>query len=294
MANSNVQRIPRQPYESNAYGKVSNMSAAPSSGTVVPFPQDRIRNIERTTRTNTGAKDGYPTIDDQFYEKTYGQAGIQLGNRTDNKADSTTAANVQYAPPRENRGIGSMPRVRRKKKRKSAAYKAGKVAARVRVSIANGWIIGWVMFWYTFVQLPFAVMSAVGLGAAATIYSYISNLPGGRTVLELGGNVLTIGGNAAAIFSKIVEFVATHFFNLPFNPLLVFLIPFILLFALGLMQLLICWFIYSITGIKSLSGSYSSAKKATFLFAAIGTVIPFLNLFPLILIWTSVVWFKPK
>jgi len=292
MANSNVQRIPRQPYESNAYGKVSNTSAAPSSGRVVPFPQDRIRNIERTTRTNTGAKDGYPTIDDQFYEKTYGQAGIQLGNRTDNKADSTTAANVQYAPPRENRGIGSMPRVRRKKKRKSAAYKADKVAARVRVSIANGWIIGWVMFWYTFVQLPFAILSAVGLGMAAAIYNLLAALDPTENDAILSRVVE--GVIQADTISGWIGYFAKLLLGLDFNPVMLFIFPFILIFALSVLQLLVCWFMYTLIGVKPLSGSYASAKTTTFVLAGVGSVIPILNLFPLILIWTSVVWFKPK
>ena len=66
------------------------------------------------------------------------------------------------------------------------------------------------------------------------------------------------------------------------------------MFNRNLFQLILAWFAFSLAGVRSLSGEASSAKLGTFALAAIGICIPVLNLFPLILIWTTVVWLKPR
>ena len=167
---------------------------------------------------------------------------------------------------------------------------AEKVTTRAKVTAANGWIMGWVTFWYVTFQLPFAVISTAGLGITAAIYATISSFLGDGFTAFLVNNI----EDAFETFSGALAIAAKVAFGISFDPILLFFIPFILIFTLGALQLLLCWFVYSVLGIHSLSGKGSAAKVGLFLLALIGICIPVLNLFPLILFWTGFVWCRPR
>ena len=164
-------------------------------------------------------------------------------------------------------------------------------AARVKVTVANAWITSWVLFFYFTIQLPFAILSSAGLGITAYIYSVAESFT--QTTI---GNLLfyVFGGALVRFIENAVVSAMNFFFGIAVDPMVLFLLPFLLVFALGLMQLILSWFVYSILGIKSLSGQAASAKVGLFLLAIVGTVVPFLNLLPLIALWTAIVWIKPK
>lgn len=170
---------------------------------------------------------------------------------------------------------------------------APKLSARVRVSAVNGWLMSWMVFWYVTVQLPFAVLSTAGLGMAAAVYTVVARFTPDSGFLT-GVIDATVGLEVFRDVASAVLSVALRFFGLSFDPLLLFLIPFALVFGLGLLQLMGAWFVYALCGLNPLSGRASTAKNGMFLLALLGTCVPVLNLFPLTLLWCVVVWLYPK
>lgn len=237
-----------------------------------------------------GANPTSPTISDSANER-YRNAGLsgQLPANNNEPPDQ----NYGFVEPtyinEDEPYQTNFVRKSKKKKRKKTSM-AGKAITKAKVSAANAWIVGWVIFFYTTVQLPFAVVSTAGLGITAYIYSYLESVVG-ETVSDF---VLTNLIQAGTVFSSVIRFIAERFYGIEFNPILLFYVPFFLVLILAALQLLICWFVYGMLGIKSLSGSAGGIKISLFLLALIGTATPVLNMFPLILLWTGFVWLRPK
>lgn len=195
-----------------------------------------------------------------------------------------TAANDNYAP-------SSVPVVRKKMKVKHKVSGSTKTVARLKLTAINGWVTAWAVFWYLSVQLPFALISTVSLGMAAAVYSSLSSV----TEVEGRGGVINYVLNAVEVVAaSALLAVSKILFGLNFDPTLIFIAPFALIFLFVLSQLLLTWFVYSLAGIKSLSGEKGGLKSITFMMAGVGCVIPVLNLFPLIFLWMIMVWKYPK
>ena len=112
--------------------------------------------------------------------------------------------------------------------------------------------------------------------------------------ITLPDRVLSMVGEFELSTFAVINEISSYSFGISFDPIILFIVPFALIFLLGIFQLILVWFIYSFAGIKSLSGKAAGAKNALFLIAGVGMVIPILNLFPLILLWMLVVWRYPK
>lgn len=226
------------------------------------------------------SRDLHPTIDQRFRTEQY----PPIPPETDTPPVSGRVQHVQvtYGPPA----------TKRRRKRRPKRSVAAKASARVRVSAVNGWIIAWAGFWYVSFQLPMAILSAVGFGISAAIYALVANLTESDGFLS-GVIDATVGVEIFTDLARAIATAALRFYGLSFDPLILFLLPFIVLFALGLLQLMSAWFVYAMCGLKPLSGRASTAKIATFLLALIGICIPLLNLFPLIVVWCLVVWLYP-
>jgi hypothetical protein len=162
--------------------------------------------------------------------------------------------------------------------------------ARVRVTSANVWIGSWAMFWYLTFQLPLAVMSAAGLGMAYAVYQAITTNAVGRFLLPIIESVVKSTSNELEAILK----WALKLFGINFDPMLLFITPFALVFLLGIFQLILTWFVYSAMRVKSLSGKAGGLKGLLFILAGVGYAIPILNMFPLIFLWMAVVWVHPK
>jgi len=170
--------------------------------------------------------------------------------------------------------------------RKGARY----AAAKLKVSTINMWVGSWATFWYLSFQLPFALVSIAGLGMGAIVYQTVASVIG-ETATNLVLKTLYATGASTAELIKSASELA---FGFSFDPIILFIAPFALIFMLGVFQLVLVWTIYNLAGIKSLSGERSGVKNTMFLIAGIGMVIPVLNLFPLIFLWMMVVWKYPK
>jgi len=280
-----------QPYFSKAAQRpqpipADNTNAAPKQDRVVNGPWGKTQ----TTYKASNAPVRSAQSNDEIFNESYAKAGMQPANL--NRApDQTSKARTTYeAPsniPRVSRAYPSrVPKIKRKKK-----VSTGKMLlARVRVTTANTWIGGWAMFWYLTFQLPLAVISAAGLGMAYVVYVSIQSMPGSRFLLPMIEGIVE---STSSFAGAVIEW-ALSLFGIDFDPILLFITPFALVFLLGLFQLILTWFLYSILGIKSLSGKAGGIKGLMFVLAGIGYAIPILNLFPLIFLWMAVVWIHPK
>jgi len=280
-----------QPYFSKAAQRpqpipADNTNAAPKQDRVVNGPWGKTQ----TTYKASNAPVRSAQSNDEIFNESYAKAGMQPANL--NRApDQTSKARTTYeAPsniPRVSRAYPSrVPKIKRKKK-----VSTGKMLlARVRVTTANTWIGAWAMFWYLTFQLPLAVISAAGLGMAYVVYVSIQSMPGSRFLLPMIEGIVE---STSSFAGAVIEW-ALSLFGIDFDPILLFITPFALVFLLGLFQLILTWFLYSILGIKSLSGKAGGIKGLMFVLAGIGYAIPILNLFPLIFLWMAVVWIHPK
>ncbi len=282
------QALPRQPYDSPAYNrpkKAANDNQARHN--VRHFPADRTRGakIERSQRASKNP--GYKTTSDNFSD-TYEKAGLS-GQRQNEQAqpanDNDRTRNVDATYTTQPQYNNVVP-FRRKKKVSAAS----KISARVRVSAANVWILPWAISFYLIVQLPFAFISIAALGMTFAAYEAVSSVIGDTATGFLVEKIGYIGSS----FSTAVERAAEFLFGISFNPIMLFAAPFVLVFLLGMGQILLCWGVYLFTGTKSLSGKASTAKQTAFLFAIFGTFIPVLSLLPVIPIWSAVVWRYPQ
>ncbi|MEO0487637.1 MAG: hypothetical protein AAF092_17185 [Pseudomonadota bacterium] len=163
----------------------------------------------------------------------------------------------------------------------------------------NLWINAWVFAVYVKIQLPLAIVSTAAMGIAAAIFAAIKSVNEmegftGFVVQTAITGIETVVGAFGKAFSEVVLGAAQLVFGLGFDPMALFMIGFLVVSSLGAIQILLAWFVYFIAGIHSLSGEAVGAKWAAFLLAVVGICIPILNLFPLILLWTAVVWVKPK
>jgi hypothetical protein len=277
----NVDR--QQPYTNPAYDRPQRIPA--------DNRRQREQNIKREDRRQPSTSRNTRPTTDQIFNDQYADAGVQPTSIADKPADRTSRAQTTYTTPSSVPKVSrtyqsSLPKIKRKKK-----VSVAKMAlARVRVTTANAWIGSWAMFWYLTFQMPLAVMSAAGLGMAYAVYTSIVALPGGKFLLVAVEGFADVTGDRI----KAILDWAGSLFGITFDPLLLFITPFALVFLLGLFQLIFTWFIYSLMRIKSLSGTAGGLKGLMFILAGVGYAIPILNLFPLIFIWMIVVWIHPK
>jgi len=205
--------------------------------------------------------------------------------------DQTSKARTTYeAPsniPRVSRAYPSrVPKIKRKKK-----VSTGKMLlARVRVTTANTWIGGWAMFWYLTFQVPMAIVSAAALGYAYAVYATIDTILGSTAADFVVEKAILAAGSISGLF----EWISEQLLGVGINPLELFIGSFALIFLLGLLQLILTWFVFTCMRINSLSGEAAGIKNLMFALAGIGYAIPILNLFPLIFLWMIVVWIHPK
>jgi len=293
---ANVQYSDRpQPYFSKAAQRpqampADNQNAAPGNTNVVQGPWGKAQASYKAN--NSPVRSAQST--DEIFADSYAQAGMQAANL--NRApDQTRKVNVLYNTEQRAKQLvrsGGAYGVKKLRKQKKLTKVIG--VQRLKVTTANAWIGSWAMFWYLTFQMPLAVMSAAGLGMAYTVYITIQGIFGETITDAIFAGVAKIISIAGPTSKAAIEAVAERVFGISFDPILLFFTPFALVFLLGLMQLILTWFVYSAMRINSLSGKAGGIKGLMFILAGVGYAIPILNMFPLIFLWMIVVWMHPK
>jgi len=278
MAVSNVSRKYKDPDNRGLRDAVpANKNRRPVREKVVAFP----------TGQASDSNPFHQTQDEAFstrYQNPWTRNDENVAKQRINRVER------QYAPAaepsyRETR----IPITRKKVKHKVKTSE--KVIARLKVSAINVWVISWAIFWYLAFQLPIALIGTTGLGMAVAVNALLESA---TQVAGVGGIVSVVINGIETVASSALTAVAVYLFGINFDPMLIFIAPFALTFILGVFQLILCWFIYSAAGVRSLSGESGGAKSILFIFAGVGYALPILNLFPLIILWIAIVWIKPK
>jgi len=258
------------------------------------------RNKKIVDPTVSSQNPGRPTVSDSANQR-YAQAGLSGQYEAGRVVRGNQDPQQQYVPDQTRNSqviYTNRPQV---KKRKSIVRKLGGVKATVamaalrkaKVTAANSAIMPLVVLMYFTFQLPFALISAVGLGMAFAVYTSLQALPGGEyilSVIEAAGEFFYQTGTMAQAIVK----WGLSLFGIDFDPFLIFGFGLAAVFIFGILQIAIALAIYMPLGIKCLGGKSSGMKWVLFGFACFGMFIPFLSLLPWVLFWVGFVWLRPR
>ncbi len=142
------------------------------------------------------------------------------------------------------------------------------------------------------VQVPLAVLSLIGFGAAMTIEAVRSFIPDSMltTIDYLTPNWVSYAGKTVvSLVSELSGITLSADVIMAF-----FFIPFLLVFALAMLWLLFIYLRYTLALFNPLSGKAAGLKMGMLLLAMVGYLFPILNLFPWYMFWTGAVWLRPK
>jgi hypothetical protein len=159
-----------------------------------------------------------------------------------------------------------------------------KLVVKTRVSAVNASVFAWVTPLWLGVQLPFAILSLVLLGITS-MFSALINATG------FVGNTI---GWIASMLAEGVKYISGIDINLARMSESFFLVPYVIVLAIGLLSLLIVYLQYTLALLKPLSGNHSGFKMGMFLLALLGYSVPVANMFPWVLIFAAVVWKYPR
>jgi len=221
----------------------------------------------------------------------------QFSRRYDLRAPADRPANVNrnFAPPQREYTQTNIPSVRRVKHKKNK--EVATVADRVQAVTISRWVSAWMWWIYLSLQLPFAVLSIIGLGAAYAVDIILAQTQDGASLGELATYYVVLGAEKLTSFTPLglTKLVSERVLGIPFDPILFFMIGFALIaLIIGVLHFLIVWFAYSVNGIHSLSGEKAGKKMFFALLFIVGASIPGLNLFPVFHLWLGTVSLHPK
>ena len=222
--------------------------------------------------------------------------------KTTYKGRTSTSARVKTSPE----GLSSTSKFSRqtlsktlegKKRLPEVSAKGVKKFVRGSVAAYRNLAVGlWMWF---FLQLPLALLSIV-LFVIADKMDNLGNTIGSNIKNDILRGIVTgvakVGVYIAGKVNEAIEglfgvdiakagldviaggFAAAHF----------------VIYAIGLVTLMICAFSYLLSNIKCLSGERATSKMITFLVAFVGYGLPIFNIFPWFIFWVIAVWRYPK
>lgn len=230
---------------------------------------------------------------DEVYAQSVANNVVQFPqrDRADEQQSQMRASAEVVQFPQQQRTKPELTRIKTPKGQRRVARR--KAMAINRIAMSPLW------FTYIFFQLPLAIISIIMLGF---VYIQLAALDAARAAEDdffwgaLFGAVEIIA-DAVSGFVEFVTFgnidlgaIFDSILNMPTNFLIASMV---IVFAYGIILLLILGLTYQGAGIKSLSGRSSGAKMMAFLGCLFGYFWPIFNLFPWIFIWTFVVGKNP-
>lgn len=281
MANSNAQ-------QNTNVGYYDNAEVVPRGKRITGFSSSkrgRINNdFEYLESTNLRPN----TTNDQRFNANYSKQGLQPQDLNAKKiTKGKKAANDDsYAgiDEEQRRQVSRMAQVANLLSKKKAAAVTKKLILRTRASAVNSSIFAWGGSLWLSLQLPLAIISLIMLGVMGAV----------RGVLTSSGFV---GSSLAWLGEKLaagVKFISGIDINLAAMADGLFIIPYVLIIAIGILTILGAYLQYSLSFLRPLSGEKSGLKLGLLLLALIGYSVPLLNLFPWVLLWMAAVWKYPR
>ncbi len=275
------------------------------------YPNSNIRNVKKVDRQRINDDWEYleePALShnpstDELFNKTYKSSGLQATTssnirnpkKINSEAGNDATTNTYKAKSSYGQTYNDFDSYDDdygpKAKDKKVKIPGGRTSPilRLKANIEASRIIFWVGQKYIMLQLPFAILSIIGLGASLYLSGDFSN-SGNSTSTGLVDSAVSAVVGATDI---VVRGVA-NFFGAGYLTFALFAIPHMFVLSLGIFVLMTVYIQFTMKSIKPLSGDHASAKIGTFLLAILGFAIPILNLFPIILFWIFTVRKYPK
>lgn len=268
-----------------------------------------VRNV-RSETTRSSNTPGSPTKQQQptssitptheNFQASYAKQGLQPSSIEDpknnpykpvqqiNRSEETTRkANVTYS---------TQPIVTPKKLKSGKLSIKGTSATllmRGRATTVTGSIWSWAIpSWFLF-QLPFALLNIVFFalaGALDSIKKIVTPNPNSNFLYKgihyAASRLLEVAGKISeAVFGINVSVL---------DPINLFMVTELIIFIFGIAVLLIIYLIYKLNGFEPISGKSSGIKIFVFILCFFGYFTPVLNLLPWFMIWTMIIWLRPK
>lgn len=235
----------------------------------------------------------YTTVDKNFSDKAYQENILQrVGIGRNANKRKNRPANVAEGEDRDQlrenensnqvRPQSKLSKTLQNRLALKSALKPVELLTRARVTSINMGVLSWQFPLWLFVQLPFAILSIVCLGATMAVDSMAT---------ANGGLLGFLANKSLAVFDTIAKTIGIDFAGIAFD---MFLLGMVLVLAIGLMSLLVMTLIYLMSGIHPLNGKGSSMKQGMFLLAILCYAIPFANMFPVVFLYMAAVWLHPK
>ncbi len=220
-----------------------------------------------------------------YKENVLGPVGI-----TNKQSRKAKAANDEsYSEEMPDRANDYRERIRQKVRERlagkalpSSLSLAKNQVARVKATTINVSALSWGMSLWFFVQLPFAVLGIITLGVVAGVESITSGE---------GGILATIGKWVGQIASALATFVGLDFAE---YAMAIFTASYLIAMIVGLGTLLVVYVQYELGGLRPLSGQASGMKMGALALAVMGYCLPFVNVFPFVLLTMATVWLHPR
>ncbi len=154
-----------------------------------------------------------------------------------------------------------------------------------KVLAVNRSILYWAGYVYLFVQLPFAVLGAITLGAMGGLAALGESVSESNFLFKF----------VASVISKTTEFLKNAVGFSPTDIIVaLFFLFYIVVFTIGIITLLATYLQHTLAMNKPLGGEGGGAKTSALLLAIIGYSVPLLNLFPWVLVWLFTISKYPR
>ncbi|MCA9360426.1 hypothetical protein H6785_02650 [Candidatus Nomurabacteria bacterium] len=250
---------------------------------------------------------------DQTFNKSYKDKGVQPQNLED-KQESIRSKQEKLAEREKeesnNIEVKNNSLVRRLAKISPVKYGRAAVLAaaldvgsevvtKAKAGRVTMWIWSVGTYCWLWVQLPIAIISVICFSLAVLIANELNST--GVTVVSTIWDALKVVAPGANILSAIGTYLIPTVLEgygivaediTIFEPL--FLITYLFIIAFAIFQLIIIYMVYKLISLEPLGGKAAGFKISMFILAFVGYCIPLLNILPWYMVWTGVVWLKPK
>lgn len=154
-----------------------------------------------------------------------------------------------------------------------------------KVLAVNRSILYWASYLWLFVQLPFAILGAVTLGAMGGLAALGESVSESNFLFKF----------VASIVSKTTEFLKDLVGFSPTDVIVaLFFLFYIIVFTIGVITLLGTYLQHTLAMNKPLSGEGGGFKTGALLLAIIGYSVPLFNLLPWTLVWIFAISKYPR
>jgi hypothetical protein len=235
---------------------------------------------------------------DEAFRKEVSSRGVRPEYRGGKPADNlkpepsgVRGVKSEYKEPKPVKQQRVVREKRRKKRKKRNIVQ--KTSAKIRVTAANLMLVPPIFFLWSAFQIPIAVLNIVSFGIIFGWDLLTRVKSGDSSLIKLGKGGLQLLESGIKSASSFVK----SLFGLDpsiLSPANLWILTEVIILGYALLMVLFTYLLYKLFFLNPLSGRAAGLKMGVLILIFFGYFTPILNLLPWILIWTSVVWFRPK